>query len=65
MNPNHIGALEYYGEALVKMGRIDQAKQNLARLETLCGMAARNIATSPTPSRPQTLLKNAVLNKPS
>ncbi|WP_208948169.1 tetratricopeptide repeat protein [Segnochrobactrum spirostomi] len=38
VNPNHIGALEYYGEALVKMGRIDQAKRNLARLETLCGM---------------------------
>lgn len=37
VNPNHIGALEYYGEALVKMGRIDQAKQNLIRLEKLCG----------------------------
>ena len=35
-DPNHKGALEYQGELFVETGQMDKAKQNLARLKTLC-----------------------------
>lgn len=34
--PNHLGALEYYGELKVERGDIAGAKTNLARLDALC-----------------------------
>lgn len=36
LDPNHKGALEYQGELFIKIGDLDKAKGNLARLETLC-----------------------------
>ncbi len=36
-NPNHLGALEYQGEAFLMKRELEQAKGNLARLKTLCG----------------------------
>ena len=35
--PNHLGALEYYGELKLELGDIDGAKAHLARLDRLCG----------------------------
>jgi tetratricopeptide (TPR) repeat protein len=35
-DPNHKGALEYQGELFVELGQLDQAKQNLAKLNRLC-----------------------------
>jgi Flp pilus assembly protein TadD len=37
LDPNHIGTLEYQGELFVQTGRIDAAKANLVKLQTLCG----------------------------
>lgn len=37
LNPDHLGALEYQGELFITLGRLDEAKANLARLQTLCG----------------------------
>jgi tetratricopeptide (TPR) repeat protein len=37
INPDHLGALEYQGELFLTLGRIDEAKANLARLQSLCG----------------------------
>lgn len=37
VDPNHTGANEYLGEAYVELGRIDKAKERLAKLEALCG----------------------------
>jgi Flp pilus assembly protein TadD len=37
INPDHLGALEYQGELFLTTGRIDEAKANLARLQSLCG----------------------------
>ena len=34
--PDHIGAIEYYGELKVERGDIDGARAHLARLENLC-----------------------------
>lgn len=34
--PNHLGAIEYYGELKVERGDISGAKRHLARLEQLC-----------------------------
>jgi tetratricopeptide (TPR) repeat protein len=34
--PNHLGALEYYGELKVQRGDLAGANEHLARLETLC-----------------------------
>ncbi|MEE9432689.1 MAG: tetratricopeptide repeat protein [Sphingorhabdus sp.] len=34
--PNHLGALEYYGELKIERGNIAGARQHLARLEKLC-----------------------------
>jgi Flp pilus assembly protein TadD len=37
INPNHLGAREYQGELFITTGKLDQAKANLAKLQTLCG----------------------------
>jgi tetratricopeptide (TPR) repeat protein len=37
LNPNHLGALEYQGEAFVKLGQMPKAKANMATLKKLCG----------------------------
>ena len=34
--PDHIGALEYYGELKVERGDLDGAREHLARIEVLC-----------------------------
>jgi tetratricopeptide (TPR) repeat protein len=39
IDPNHLGALEYQGELLVKTKKIKAAKRNLAKLKRLCGTA--------------------------
>ena len=36
LDPNHLGALEYQGELFIETNRMDQARQNLSRLTTLC-----------------------------
>ncbi len=37
LNPKHTGALEYQGELFVQTGKISKAKENLAKLKTICG----------------------------
>lgn len=37
INPDHRGALEYQGELYIQTGRVDMAKENLARLKEVCG----------------------------
>ena len=37
INPDHLGALEYQGELFITLGKLDQAKANLAKLQALCG----------------------------
>ena len=37
LNPNHTGALSYQGVLYVKLGKLDEAKANLAKIEKLCG----------------------------
>jgi Tetratricopeptide repeat len=37
INPNHLGALEYQGEAFVELKQIPKAKANLARIKKICG----------------------------
>ena len=36
LDPKHVGAHEYIGEAYLMVGRLPEAEQHLARLETLC-----------------------------
>jgi tetratricopeptide (TPR) repeat protein len=36
MNPSHKRALEYQGELYVELGQVAKAKENLAKLATLC-----------------------------
>jgi len=38
INPKHLGALEYQGELFVEAKRISDAKKNLAKLKSLCGV---------------------------
>jgi tetratricopeptide (TPR) repeat protein len=38
IDPNHLGALEYQGELFVQTQKLSQAKKNLAKLKTLCGV---------------------------
>lgn len=38
LNPKHIGALEYQGEAYVQLKQIRKAKVNLAKLKAVCGV---------------------------
>jgi Flp pilus assembly protein TadD len=37
LDPNHTGALEYQGVMFVKLGDLDSAKANLAKLKAICG----------------------------
>lgn len=36
LDPDHLGANEYLGELYLQMGRIDEARRQLARLDRLC-----------------------------
>ena len=36
INPRHLGALEYQGQLFLKLGQVEKAKSNLARLDNLC-----------------------------
>jgi Flp pilus assembly protein TadD len=36
LDPRHIGAHEYIGEAYLMLGRVQEAEQHLARLDSLC-----------------------------
>lgn len=36
LDPKHLGAHEYIGEAYLMLGRLQEAEQHLARLDTLC-----------------------------
>ena len=36
INPNHRGAIEYLGELYLKTGKLDKAREQLARLQALC-----------------------------
>ena len=36
LNPKHLGALEYQGRLFLKLGQVDKAKANLAKLDSLC-----------------------------
>lgn len=38
INPKHLGALEYQGELFVETKKISDAKKNLAKLKSLCGV---------------------------
>lgn len=38
LDPEHLGALEYQGELFIETDRMERAKANLARLNTLCGV---------------------------
>ncbi|MDO8358697.1 MAG: tetratricopeptide repeat protein [Devosia sp.] len=37
LDPEHTGALEYQGVLFVKLGQLDKANANLARIKTICG----------------------------
>jgi tetratricopeptide (TPR) repeat protein len=37
INPEHLGALEYQGELFLQTGKPEMARENLVRLEQLCG----------------------------
>lgn len=37
INPKHTGALEYMGELYVMTGKVDKAKENLAKIKGICG----------------------------
>jgi tetratricopeptide (TPR) repeat protein len=37
INPEHVGALEYQGELFLQTGKAEMARENLARLEQVCG----------------------------
>ena len=37
LNPKHTGALEYQGILFIKLGQLDKAKANLAKIKTICG----------------------------
>ena len=39
IDPEHVGALEYQGELFLQTGKPDMARENLARLEQVCGMS--------------------------
>jgi tetratricopeptide (TPR) repeat protein len=36
LDPKHLGAHEYVGEAYLQLGRLPEAEQHLARLDSLC-----------------------------
>ncbi len=37
INPKHLGTLEYQGEMYIETGKLDMAKANLAKLQSICG----------------------------
>jgi Flp pilus assembly protein TadD len=37
LDPKHTGALEYQGVLFIKLGQLDKANANLARIKTICG----------------------------
>jgi Flp pilus assembly protein TadD len=41
LDPGHRGALEYFGEWHVEMGKIEDARRFLGRLEAACGTGCR------------------------
>lgn len=43
-DPQHKGALEYLGELYVETGQIDKARENVARLKTLCPSGCEELA---------------------
>jgi Flp pilus assembly protein TadD len=43
-DPDHKGALEYQGELYVEMGDMGKARDNLARLETLCPQGCEELS---------------------
>lgn len=43
-DPSHKGALEYLGELYVQTGQIDKARENVARLRTLCPNGCEELA---------------------
>ncbi|WP_454887044.1 tetratricopeptide repeat protein [Sphingomonas oryzagri] len=46
LEPNDLAALSAEGDALVQRGAVDRAKDNLARVQKLCGNAACPAATT-------------------
>ena len=45
LEPNDVAALRGQGEAMVQKGAVEKAKENLARIRTICGSGACNDAT--------------------
>ena len=45
LEPNDVAALRGQGEAMVQKGAVEKAKENLAKIRTLCGSGACNDAT--------------------
>lgn len=43
-DPQHKGALEYLGELYVEIGQIDKARENVAKLKTLCPSGCEELA---------------------
>lgn len=44
LEPNDLDAIEVQGEAMVELGAIPRAKQNLAKLQQLCNGGCRQVA---------------------
>ncbi len=44
LEPGHRGALEYQGQLFVEIGQIDDAKQNLAKLQKMCAFGCEEEA---------------------
>jgi len=44
LEPNDLDALEVQGEAMVELGAIPRAKENLAKLQKLCAAGCRQVA---------------------
>jgi Tfp pilus assembly protein PilF len=45
LEPNDVAALRGQGEAMVQKGAVEKAKENLAKIRTICGTGACNDAT--------------------
>lgn len=45
LEPNDVAALRGQGEAMVQKGAVEKAKENLARIRTICGAGACNDGT--------------------
>jgi tetratricopeptide (TPR) repeat protein len=44
LEPNDLDAIEVQGEAMVELGAIPRARENLAKLQKLCGNGCRQVA---------------------